>query len=376
MLRLKLPLSRFFSSHHSLHFPSLFSFSKKRKKPEAEPESKSEASKHALIPAQENKIIVYAKEMYHTVKQGGKKSWEDMKLYRRVLKQRGRNISLWTAYEIHEIRRIKKEILKLLPFTFFIVVPFAEFLLPAYLLLFPNAYPTHFFTPNQKKEQMKKLEKKQYEAHKVLIEYLKSSLIVNSVDIHDLLEKDILKLRKLFEENKAFIDEYLNLKNMDSDTLMLFINYLNIEVITGTHLVNEIVRYSIHMPRFLMNILLFITRSKKRIIWNHWILNYQIKANFRPFEYLKKKFLLFQIERNIKHLKNQDSAFDQYGFDYGSSEINPDFMLDFGRERGFRSAEEDDLEVEEFMKKNWIPAVKVPISNSLYIWQTVLNFKT
>lgn len=374
MFKLTHSLSRLFSlTRASLHNQPLFSFAKKRKKPEAEHEV--EAPKHALIPAQENKIIVYAKEMYHTVKHGGKKSWEDMKLYRRVLKQRGRNISLWTAYELHEIRRIKKEIWKLMPFTFFIVVPFAEFLLPAYILLFPNAYPTHFFTPNQKKEKIKKMEKKQYDAHRVLMDYLKSSLIANSADIHDLLEKDIVKLRKLFEDNKAFIETHLNLKNMDSDTLMQFINYLNVEVITGTHLINELVRYTIHMPRFIMNILLFITRSKKRVVWNHWVLNYQIKGNFRPFEYLKKKLLLFQLEKNLMHLKNQDVAFEQFGFDYGSSEINPDFMLDFGRERGFRSAEEDDVEVEEFAKKNWIPFVKGPMSSTLYIWQTVLNFK-
>ena len=365
-----LPLSFFIKN---LNYLPTCNFAKRKKKAEVEPETHSDS--HALVPAQENLVVVYVKEMYHTIKQGGKKSWQDVKLYRRVLKQKSRNISLWTAYELHEIRRIKKEILKLVPFTFFIVVPFAELILPAYILLFPNAYPTHFFTPHQKKEKVKKLEKKQYEAHKVLIDYFKSALIANGVDIHDLLEKDVTKLRKLFEENKDFIENQLNLKNMDSETLMHFVNYLNIELITGTHLINELVRYTIHMPRFIMNILLFISRSQKRIAWNYWMLNYQIKANFLPFEYLKKKLLLFQIEKNIKSLKNQDIAFDQYGFDYGSSEINPDFMLDFGRERGFRIAEEDDIEVEEFVKKNWIPYVKVPLTNTMYIWHTVLNYK-
>ena len=358
-----------------LNFSQACCFAKKRKAA-AEKEPEPSHDQHALVPAQENKVVVYVKEMYHTIKQGGKKSWEDVKLYRRVLKQKSRNITLWTAYELHEIRRIKKEIWKLVPFTFFIVVPFAEFLLPAYILLFPNAYPTHFFTPHQKKEKIKKLEKKQYDSQKVLIDYFKSSLIANSVDIHDVLEKDIDKLRKLFEENKEFIENRLNLRNMDSETLLHFVDYMNIEIITGTHLINEIIRYAIHMPRYIVNIFLFIIRSKKRLTWNYWVLNYQIKANFLPFEYLKKKLILFQIERNIKHLKSQDAAFDQYGFDYGSSEINPDFMLDFGRERGFRSAEEDDVEVEEFVKKHWIPYTKVPLTNTMYIWHTVLNFRT
>ncbi len=207
------------------------------------------------------------------------------------------------------------------------------------------------------------------------MDYLKSALIVNSADIHDLLEKDIIKLRKLLEDNKKFVETNLNLKSMDSDTLIHFANFLNIEIITGTHLINEIIKYSIHLPRIIMNLFLFLTRAKKRITWSYWLLNYNIKSNFFPFEYLKKRLLLSQIERNIRHLKNQDTAFDQYGFDYASSDINPDFMLDFGRERGFKSAEEDDIEVEEFFKKNWIPYTKTPMTNTIYLWQTVLNYK-
>lgn len=373
MLNHKFPLPLLFFK--KLNYLKICTFAKKRKKLDSEPEAKPQADTHALIPAQENKIIVYVKEAIHTVKSGTKKSYQDIKLYRKVLKQKNKNISLWTAYELHEIRRIKKEFFKVVPFTFFIVIPLAEILLPAYILLFPNAYPTHFLSSQQKKERIKKLDKRQYDAHKTLLEYLKSALIVNSADIHDLLEKDILKLRKLLEDNKQFIEKYLNLRDMDSDTLILFANYLDIEIITGTHLINEIVKYTIHLPRILMNILYFLTRSKKRIIWNYWFLNYHIKNNYFPLEYLKRKILIYQIENNIKHLKNQDTAFDQYGFDYASSEINPDFMLDFGRERGFKSAEEDDIEVEEFFKKNWIPYTKTPMTNTIYLWQSVLNYK-
>lgn len=366
-----------FPQPHALNYLQQYNFAKKRRKTEPENlEAKPPSDQHALIPAQENFVIVYVKEMYHTVKHGGKKSWADIKLYRRVVKQKKNNLSLWTAYELHEIRRIKKEILKLVPFTFFIVVPFAEVLLPAYILLFPNAYPTHFYSPHQRKERMRMLERKQYEAHKILIDYFKSALIANSADIHDLLGKDIVKLRKLFEMNKEFIENRLNLRHMDSDTLMLFVNYLNIEIITGTHLINEIIKYIIHMPRYILNLIFIIARSKKRINWGYWMLNYQIKANFFPVEYLKKKLILYQIEKNIKHLRTQDNAFDQYGFDYASSEINPDFMIDFGRERGFKSNEEDDIEIEEFVKKHWIPYTKTPLSNTMYLWHAVLNYRT
>lgn len=42
------------------------------------------------------------------------------------------------------MRRIKKDAIKLIPFSFFLIVPMMEVLIPPYIFLFPNAFPTHF----------------------------------------------------------------------------------------------------------------------------------------------------------------------------------------------------------------------------------------
>lgn len=53
-----------------------------------------------------------------------------------------------TAFMLSEITRIKKDLLKFIPFSFFLVVPGAELLLPPYLYLFPNAFPTTYLFDN------------------------------------------------------------------------------------------------------------------------------------------------------------------------------------------------------------------------------------
>lgn len=345
-----------------------FSFSKKKKPIISTPTP----DPHAIVAAESNQVVVYVKEMIHTIKIGSKKSYSDFQLFRKTRKIR-KTPESYTAYELHEIRRIKAEFIKLIPFSVFMIVPFAEFVLPFYILFFPNAYPSHFLTGNQKKEKLKKIEKKQLESQKILLEMLRATLIANGVDIHDLLEKDVNIQRKLLNENRDFLQFHLDYRKFDSDNLLLLTKLFAMETITGTHVATEIVKHTINLPRYIINLLLFIVRSKTRLKWTHWIFNYEVKFNFFPLEFFKRRLLLAQIEKNIKEIRKQDLAYSLHGFDYSTAEINPDFLNDFARERGFRSTDED--EIDEFPTKMWLPFVKHQISNNLYVWNCVLNFK-
>lgn len=40
--------------------------------------------------------------------------------------------------------RVRSDLFKIIPFSFFLVVPMAELFLPLYLLLFPNAMPSQY----------------------------------------------------------------------------------------------------------------------------------------------------------------------------------------------------------------------------------------
>jgi LETM1 and EF-hand domain-containing protein 1 len=60
--------------------------------------------------------------------------------------------------------------MKMIPFSFFLVIPGAEALLPAYLKIFPNSLPSQFISDSDRKKKFHTLhENQQVAADKLLI---------------------------------------------------------------------------------------------------------------------------------------------------------------------------------------------------------------
>jgi len=74
--------------------------------------------------------------------------------------------------ERRQLMRTAGDLLRLLPFAFFLVVPFMEFLLPFFLKLFPNMLPSTFHSSVKKEESRKKELKAKIEVAKFLQEIL------------------------------------------------------------------------------------------------------------------------------------------------------------------------------------------------------------
>ena len=49
-------------------------------------------------------------------------------------------------WEKAKIRQVKKDVIKFVPFSFFILIPGAEILLPPFLVVFPEAVPSQFLS--------------------------------------------------------------------------------------------------------------------------------------------------------------------------------------------------------------------------------------
>jgi LETM1 and EF-hand domain-containing protein 1 len=47
--------------------------------------------------------------------------------------------------------------IKFIPFSLFIIIPGAELLLPAWLVVFPNSIPSQFMSDDAKSQQFKKM---------------------------------------------------------------------------------------------------------------------------------------------------------------------------------------------------------------------------
>jgi LETM1 and EF-hand domain-containing protein 1, mitochondrial len=57
-------------------------------------------------------------------------------------KTNAKKFSLVSYNEEYRARNVRQDLIKMIPFSFFIVVPGAEALLPAYLKIFPNSLPS------------------------------------------------------------------------------------------------------------------------------------------------------------------------------------------------------------------------------------------
>jgi len=57
---------------------------------------------------------------------------------------------IYSVSSLVQFRRTAGDIFRVVPFSVFIIIPFMEFLLPVYLLLFPNALPSTFQSTSSK----------------------------------------------------------------------------------------------------------------------------------------------------------------------------------------------------------------------------------
>ncbi len=57
-----------------------------------------------------------------------------------------KKIEEYTIGEYLKVQQVKMDLIKFIPYSLFLTVPFMELLLPPYLLLFPNSLPSQFLT--------------------------------------------------------------------------------------------------------------------------------------------------------------------------------------------------------------------------------------
>ncbi|KAF8323199.1 LETM1-domain-containing protein, partial [Clavulina sp. PMI_390] len=159
-----------------------------------------------------------------------KVSW---RLLRRLLK--GKQL---TRRERRQLRRTTGDLLRLVPFSVFVVVPFMELLLPVAIKLFPNMLPSTFEDKFAADEKQRRLLRVRLEMAKFLQETLKESGIKGGKSIVGTEEfkaffykvrstgespstEDIVKVAKLF-------DDELTLDNLSRPQLVSICRYMGL----------------------------------------------------------------------------------------------------------------------------------------------------
>ncbi|KAI8994577.1 LETM1-like protein-domain-containing protein [Pilobolus umbonatus] len=143
-----------------------------------------------------------------------------------------------TRREHRQLRRTTTDLVRLVPFAFFLIVPFMELLLPVALKLFPNMLPSTYESKSQEEEKKHKLVKVRLEMAKFLQETISESGFPGSdhekaaQEFTDFFRKirmtgeqasteDLLNVAKRFEDE-------LTLDNLSRPQLVSMCRYMNI----------------------------------------------------------------------------------------------------------------------------------------------------
>ncbi|GAA98194.1 uncharacterized protein L969DRAFT_45822 [Mixia osmundae IAM 14324] len=217
--------------------------------PPAKKESSSKAvdkPKAPLMTRIWTKVKTEASHYWHGTKLLGKEIAISARLQKRLLQ--GHKL---TRREKRQLKRTTQDLLRLIPFSVFLIVPFMELLLPVALKLFPNMLPSTFEDKYKEEEKKRKLLKVRLEMAKFLQETLRETGMKSADKIRDSEEfkeffrkvrstgespstTDIVTVARLFEED-------LTLDNLSRPQLVSMCRYMNINAF-GT---DNFLRYTI-----------------------------------------------------------------------------------------------------------------------------------
>ncbi|KAF9090626.1 hypothetical protein BGX23_005836 [Mortierella sp. AD031] len=207
------------------------------------------AGEGAVIEPKKSLWVRFKNEMvhyWHGTKLLGKEIKISTKLAGRLLK--GNKL---TRREQRQLRRTTGDLLRLVPFSVFLIVPFMELLLPVALKLFPNMLPSTFEDKFAEEEKKRKLLKMRLEMAKFLQETIEESGIPGSQraeavkEFGDFFRKvrttgEQASTDELIRVAKLFHDE-LTLDNLSRPQLVSMCRYMNLNAF-GT---DNFLRYQI-----------------------------------------------------------------------------------------------------------------------------------
>lgn len=143
-----------------------------------------------------------------------------------------------TRREHRQLKRTTTDLLRLIPFSVFVLIPFMELLLPVALKLFPNMLPSTFTDKFKEDEKKRKLLKVRLEMAKFLQETIRESgikspdKIKQSEEFKEFFRKvrstgeepsteEVVRVARLFEDD-------LTLENLTRPQLVSMCRYMNI----------------------------------------------------------------------------------------------------------------------------------------------------
>lgn len=318
------------------------------------------------IPAEPSK----AKKLWKLIKGVAVHTWEGLKdagsdisfVFRRVTSKEAQNL-----HDRIRMRSSKTNLLKFLPFSFFVIIPFSEVLLPPYMYLFPNATPSYFHTSSSRDATTKLLLRKQINAWRHLNQALRTNSTFDMTKLDRLLEDLANKvpgaIERVPEFDEEFVehvrnnfelyDEHMSPDNMTNDEIKLVMDMFRWHYISGLRTLG-----------LLMNIDLILLNILCKITFRGTYPLRVYEFDFFPFNSMSRRLLLSQLKREWRTEQATDEMIklnpeEQIAF------ATEDDLLTLSRNRCFLQSSVAD--VIEYYKHFWLPNLDLSPNQNLWV---------
>ena len=283
-------------------------------------------------------------------------------------------------FDINEYMKYKivvYDLIKFIPYSIFLTIPFLEVFLPVYMVLFPNAIPSQFFSEKnigQKNNAFKVKQKKGYQILKKKLflvfqedytEIKKEINIIKQNENDEEIKNRIIKLNselmtKIDNEWENNYSNKLKYKNLSLKEKEAILRLFYIEYVNGTNLLSIF----INLPKT-------IYKYTYKLIYKEYpsIKYIKVKIPIFPFTTLQNFLFWAQLKNHFKTIKMEDKLLRKNL----SQQIEKCSIYDIFsliRKRGLDISSEEDCK--KYLLKN-------SLKNSDYdnidilIWKTVIK---
>lgn len=195
---------------------------------------------------------------------------------------------------------MRGELLRFLPYSFFILVPFAELLLPFYVWLLPNMTPKYFKTPSALGQSETRERSAQEAAHARLLAHLTKHVDQSALRADAQGQNQLARDRQLaahLTQNWPRYRDSLGPAGFDLELAQAALDFFRVPHVTGVYVVNQLLNLHVTLANLLYRLGGMPQRLEKS----------EHRLNVWPLAEARTALLRWQLERHIARLQRTDT---------------------------------------------------------------------
>lgn len=307
---------------------------------------------YGILKKEVKKVIQGCKLLYHDAKYLSKKK------YRATF-----HGGSFTLKDHKAMSRTSSDLLKMFPFSIFIIIPGAEVLLPPALYVFPNMVPTTFLSKTKQEKFFKEMQEKR----PIHADKLHRFLLEKSKTVEDEKYSEFLKAirarpqkitRGLVLENHDLFMHTFNFGSMDADQLRSVCRLLSMEPWTGFRTFNKLVMVPIH------KLLGYAGVSFPRM-WD---------PKLFPLSELQRNIVMLQLRSLMKQIRSEDNMLLRENIPNMETELLHACCRERAIDTEFQTDKQVRSELQDWVKRSTHPLPEGRVKDEALVFSQIFQY--